>query len=125
MKLLRALIVSADEAGRREVTKVLDDYSFDCIEAPDGISALQCASPDAIDLIVADVQLPKLNGPQLLDIIIDGAFGWSPPPLIMCSANLHEHVWIRRLALPGVMPLGKPFTPRDFVAALDAAFPAK
>ena len=125
MKLLHALIVSADVAGRREARNLLADCGFECVEASGGIAALQFASPHAIDLIIADIHLPKLDGPELLDIILAGAFGLPAPPLIMFSANLHEHVWITRLALPGVTALRKPFTPGGFVAALDAGFPAE
>jgi CheY-like chemotaxis protein len=125
MKFLRALIVSADKALRREASELLEDRGFVCLEAYDGVVALKFASPHAIDLIVADIHLPKLDGPELLDVIIDGAFGLPAPPLIMCSGNLHEHVWITRLALPGVMALRKPFTPGGFVAALDSVFPAE
>ncbi|MEQ1780346.1 MAG: response regulator [Hyphomonadaceae bacterium] len=124
MKLMRALIVTAHESLRREAVHFLEPRSFDCVEATDGISALQFVSPDAIDLIVADVRLPKLDGPQFLDIVIEGAFGASPPPLIMCSATLHEHVWVRKLGLQGVTLLDWPFTPAAFTAALEAAFPA-
>ena len=88
MNLLRALLVSQDDAARRDVAQLLSDYSFDCVQAADGIDALQFASRDGVDLIVTDVRLPKMDGPQFLDIVTDGAFGAKPPPVIMCASLL-------------------------------------
>ena len=125
MNLLRALLVSQDDAARRDVAQLLSDYSFDCVQAADGIAALHFASRDGIDLIVTDVRLLKMDGPQFLDIVTDGAFGAKPPPVIMCASFLHEQAWVRKLVMPRVTLLSRPFTADAFAVALDAAFPAE
>lgn len=122
---MRALIVSPDTVARQQVAHLLDECGFDSVEAADGISALHFASHDGIDLIVTDVRLSRIDGPQFLDIVTDGAFGASPPPVIMCATFLHEQAWVRKLVMPAVTLLSRPFTPQAFAAALDAAFPVE
>lgn len=117
MKLLRALIVDPEDQVRRRTAELLGDHGFDSIEAADGISALQFASPDGIDLIISDFGLPWLEGLPFLDIIKRGAFGWAPPPLIFCSAMLQGEVRIRKLAEDGIPLLVRPFTPHAFELA--------
>lgn len=124
MNLLRALIVAPDKSDRLAIARLLEKRNFECVEADDGLSALRFASFDGIDLIVAEARMPKMDGPQFLDIVVDGAFG-PAPPLIMCAANLHEQVWIKKLALPGVTLLARPLTPLAFSEALNAAFPVE
>ena len=87
------------------MAQLLDTFGFDSVDAHDGVSAMHFASDDGIDLIVADVRLPKLDGPMLLDITIEGAFGARPPPL--------PNVWL----------VSRPFTQETFALAIDRAFP--
>lgn len=124
MKVLRALIVDPDHTSRREMAGLLDECCFDSLEATDGVHALQFASEYAIDLIVTEIQIPKLDVLQLLHIIRCGAFGWIPPPVIVCSASLQDRSWLTSPALRGLTLLARPFTARSFAVALDAAFPA-
>jgi CheY-like chemotaxis protein len=125
MKMLRVLIVDPDPVARSYVSDLLGRCGFYSVEAESGTRALQLATTDPFDLIVMDARLPGMDGPQFLDLVLDGAFGHKPPPLIVCSAYLHEQVWVRKLALPGVVLLAKPFAAEPFAAALDAAFSAQ
>ncbi len=89
------------------------------------VDALRFVSDFAIDLIVTEVRLPKLDAVQLLQIVRNGAFGPKPPPTIICSARLHEASWVTHPALQGLTLLAKPLTPQAFATALDAAFPVE
>lgn len=125
MKLMRALIVDPDHQVRREVAQLLESSNFDSVEANDGIGALRLANEDAIDLIVADIDLRDLDALQLLRIIRGGAFGPTPPPVIVCSADLNDEAWFLHPTLKGVTQLAKPFTPVGFAAALNRALPVE
>ncbi len=122
MQLLRALIVDPDRCARREIAEFLGASSFDSVESVDTIGALRFAQDGAIDLIVADIDLRELDDLQLLRIIRCGGFGKTPPPVIVCSALLHEESWMTHPALKGVTGLAKPFTQSSFSAALKGAF---
>lgn len=125
MKLLRALVVDPDQVGRGEVAHRLRECQFDCVEAEDGIAALRFADEDSIDLIVIEIETPRLNGVQLMQIIRNGGFGKSPPPVIVCAALLNDAAWSAHQAWLDATRLPRPFTPRGFATALDAAFPAE
>ena len=123
MKTMRALIVVPDAARRIALAKLLDECCFECVEAGDGISAMQLGSDDAIDLIVVDFPVTGMDRQMFLDLVISGAFGRKAPPLIVCSAEPHE-LWGVQFAPTGIALLPTQYTPRAFAVALDAAFPA-
>lgn len=125
MKLMRALIVDPDQRTRHEMPLFLRSSSLDSVEAMDSIAALGFAFENAIDLIIADIDLRGMDALQLLRIIRDGAFGPTPAPVIVCAATLNGEVWFLHSAREGVTQLAKPFTPIDFSAALNRAFPVE
>ena len=125
MKMLRALVVGPDRSGRREVVRRLDECQFECVEAEDCIAALRFAGDDSIDLIVTEVETSRLSDLPLLQIVQNGGFGKSPPPVIVCSALWHDAPWSPNRGGLEVTLLGRPFTPRAFADALDAAFPVE
>jgi DNA-binding response OmpR family regulator len=61
---------SAQTARASEAT--LGKREFECVEAEDAIGALQFACDDAIDLIVTEIDTPRLYGVQLLRVIQNG-----------------------------------------------------
>jgi len=101
MKVLRALIVDPDKAGRRQVAGLLSECCFDSVEAVDGMEALRFAPKNGIDLIVTEIRIARLNVLRLLHIIRCGGFGLAPPPVIICSASLHDQSWLTSSALRG------------------------
>ena len=125
MKLLRALVVGPDCAGRREVVSRPGECQFVCVEAEDRIAALRFAGDDPVDLIVTEIEPRSLGDLQLLRTVRNGGFGKSPPPVIVGLALLHDASWSPDQNGVEVTLLPRPFTPRAFADALDAAFPVE
>jgi CheY-like chemotaxis protein len=121
MKLTRALVVGDDQRTGQQTAGLLDACGFESVEGVDGIRAFHFALDDVIGLITADARLAALDGPQLLDILVSGAFGAQPQPLIICAAHLREQVWLMKLG----HGFARLFTPLAFSVALDAAFPVE
>jgi CheY-like chemotaxis protein len=121
---LRALIVEDAVATRSCLRVILESCGFECVEATDGIDALRFASETGIDLIVTDIVMPRLDGPDLLTLIAKGAFGANPPPTIICSAHLDDARYGQRpeLAL-AVAKIAKPVRANQLVDAIVSAFP--
>ena len=66
---VRVLLVEDDAAVRQFVRDALGGMRFDVTTAPDGAAALAVAEArcDAIDVVVTDIVMPNMNGPQMME----------------------------------------------------------
>jgi two-component system chemotaxis response regulator CheY len=64
----RVLIVDDSASVRRQVCDVLSQAGFDVVEAIDGVDGAERvrAQPD-LDLVICDVNMPRMNGLDMLD----------------------------------------------------------
>ena len=68
----KTILLAEDEATIREPLRmVLERAGFSALVAEDGQEALRIASehPDGIDLLVSDVQMPGMGGPDLAMVL--------------------------------------------------------
>lgn len=120
---LRALVVDDHPFARLYVGTVLRSCGIDWVGASNGEEALAISSPDDIDLIITDLDMPRMDGFALLERVMSGAFGSPPPPVIISSAKLSEPRTIARLArFKNATLLRKPYQPRDLIYAIRDAF---
>ncbi len=120
---LRALVVDDHPFARLYVGTVLRSCGIDWVGASNGEEALAISSPADIDLIITDLEMPRMNGFELIDRVMSGAFGYPPPPIIVCSAKLSEARTVARFAhLKSLTLLCKPYQPRDLVHAIRDVF---
>jgi two-component system cell cycle sensor histidine kinase/response regulator CckA len=63
------LVVEDEESIRRSATRVLERFGYRVLTAADGLEALTVLAREgaAIDLVVTDVVMPRLNGPKLYE----------------------------------------------------------
>jgi DNA-binding response OmpR family regulator len=54
---------------RRSVTLTLSHEGYDVLEAEDGIQTLEQLSNESADLLLLDIEMPNLNGYDVLNII--------------------------------------------------------
>ena len=60
------LVVEDDAALREAITDTLELANYQCLHADNGESALLKLKKNSVDLVVSDVQMPGMNGLQLL-----------------------------------------------------------
>jgi putative two-component system response regulator len=60
------LIVDDEPRVRQVLLHLMRHDGFDCLEASDGVEALEVASAHPITLVLADVEMPRMNGIALL-----------------------------------------------------------
>jgi two-component system, response regulator FlrC len=60
------LVVEDDFSLREAIVDTLDLAGYDVMDADNGRMALEIIEKEAIDLVISDVQMPKMNGHQLL-----------------------------------------------------------
>lgn len=90
------VVVADDDPGFRQVLKsMLSGIADRVIEAEDGVEALAVVAGNRVDLVLADLSMPRLDGAMLVDqlppalpaIIITGHDGPAPP---RASSLLHK-----------------------------------
>jgi two-component system cell cycle response regulator DivK len=64
---MRRILVAEDRPASLELTRtILESSGYEVIEALDGKEALEKAWANAVDLVLLDLQMPRLNGFQTL-----------------------------------------------------------
>jgi two-component system LytT family response regulator len=111
------LIIDDEQPARAKVRRLLDDDPrFHVVgEAADGIEALECVDALAPEVLVLDIQMPGLDGFQLLDALSD-----RPDLVVVFSTAFDAHA-LRAFEAHAVDYLLKPYDEARFRRAMDKA----
>ncbi|HEY43228.1 MAG TPA: response regulator transcription factor [Anaerolineae bacterium] len=113
---MKILVVDDDRVLADVVAFTLRREGFEVIQAYDGESALRRWSEEIPDLIVLDINLPKLDGFKVCQRIRQE----SDTPIIMLTVRSEEDDIIQGLELGADDYIPKPFSPRQLVARAHA-----
>ncbi len=101
---------------RRFVRMNLELEGFEVIEASDGLDAIRKTREELPDLVILDVEMPKLDGFETLREIRRSL----PVPVIMLTVRSEEDDLIRGLDLGADDYVTKPFSARELVSRINA-----
>ena len=113
---MKALIVDDDRVLADVLAFTLRREGFEIVMAYDGDTALQRWSNEKPDLVVLDVNLPKLDGFAVCRRIREQ----SDTPIILLTVRGEEDDVVRGLELGADDYITKPFSPRQLVARTQA-----
>ncbi len=114
----RVLLVEDSSTMRAFVTAALESAGgFEVTEARNGFEALRLLSRGPFDVIVTDINMPDINGLEMIKYV-RGSPQYQTTPLIIISTEGHERDRERGLALGASEYLVKPFAPEALVAAV-------
>lgn len=113
---MKTLIVDDDLALADVVSFTMRRAGFEVIMAHDGQAALERWEDEAPDLIILDLNLPKLDGLKVCERIRSEA----DTPIIILSVRGEEDDVVRGLELGADDYIVKPFSPRQLVARAEA-----
>ena len=113
---MKALIVDDDRVLADLVAFTLRRDGFEVTQAHDGEMALRRWADEQPDLIILDVNLPKLDGFAVCRRIREEA----DTPIILLTVRGEEDDIVRGLALGADDYIVKPFSPRQLVARAQA-----
>ncbi len=122
------LILSVEDEPRisKYLRSSLQMLGYDVIVAPDGIKALELIQEKQPDLILLDLELPRLHGYEVLKHIREQK---SDVPIIVLTAYNTEDEKVKALMMGADDYLSKPFGTRELhariVAVLRRARPAE
>lgn len=84
---LRVLLVD-DNAINRQVARLLMEPSrYDVVEAADGVEALAILAEQTFDLVLLDMHMPKMDGPETVKHLRASNEAWAGVPVIALTAD--------------------------------------
>jgi CheY-like chemotaxis protein len=81
----KILVIDDDNLMRQGITAMLKNANQEVIEASDGEAGLKAALAEKPDLIVSDVNMPHMNGLEMLEQLRLDAWGKTVPVVILTS----------------------------------------
>lgn len=118
------LIVDDSPAMRKVIRRVLMLSEFEtqeCYEANDGLEALEVLRVEPVDVVLTDINMPRMNGEELLENLSQDE-QLSHLPVMVISTDRSDERMQRMSALGAKGYVTKPFTPEALGAALNEMF---
>ena len=116
---LTLLYVEDDDITRINAIEYLSDMFANVLEASDGLEAYQIYEEESIDIIITDIEMPKLNGLEMAKKI--RKFDKKIPIIITTAFTTNEYL-LEAVELQLIKYIAKPVSPQKFNDALDLAY---
>lgn len=117
--MARVLVVEDSPATRSYIRSTLEDAKpdFEVVEAASGFDALRLLPRGSYDLVITDINMPDINGLELIKFVRDSE-RHRQVPLLIVSTQSSERDRERGLSLGADGYLAKPFTREELLAAV-------
>ena len=116
MSTKRILVVEDDNFFREALVDVLTKKKYEVVAADNGRTAKEILATQGVDLILSDIQMPHLTGPELLEWVNERT--QTPCVLMTGFSNLLETMSAHELGAKGF--LSKPFSNTDLFHAIES-----
>jgi PAS domain S-box-containing protein len=127
---LRVLLAEDHPTNQRVVQLILAGQGAHLVIADDGAQALAAFMAEDFDVVLMDMQMPRMDGLTAIRAIraLEANRGGAPTPIVMLSANAMNEHRDEALAAGADVHVAKPITAASLLggmqAALEAADPA-
>ena len=105
---LRILVVDNHESERRQVMSILKSHGHICRQAVDGFIALKALDQMDFDLIILDIHLSPMDGPEVLRRIRQSGRAYANIPVVVMTANDAVNSTAECMRAGAVLFLAKP-----------------
>lgn len=123
-KLKKILIVEDDGEFRKLLEAILEDGGYRVVAAPDGAAGLEAARAERPDLILMDVEMPRMDGYAAVKALrADPEIGGIPVILVTVHSKMHQVV--EGLKAGADDHITKPFDPAEVLARIEGVFRQK
>jgi CheY-like chemotaxis protein len=113
----RVLIVDDSLSARKMLVKKMTQHGFQATESGDGFDALEKLRHDKFDLVLTDLDMPRLGGIEMLFDMQRGQFG--DAPVVVVTSRNEEEIRLRALENGAVDFLNKPVSDAALVGMLN------
>ncbi len=116
--LPKVLIVDDSLSVRSSLTQLMTDGGYQVVTARDGLEAVNMLETEAPDIVLTDLEMPRMNGLDLVGYIRNSK-QWNPLPVVMItSRTMAKHR--QQAEQAGVNSyITKPFTEDEVLASID------
>lgn len=113
-------IMAVDDSAtiRQVLSFTLQGAGFEVIEAEDGQDALEKLASDPPDMLITDLNMPKMDGIQLIKEVRQAAWG-KFMPILMLTTESQEAKKQEGKAAGASAWLVKPFKPEQLLAIIN------
>lgn len=113
----RILVVEDEAHIQRILSLWLQRHGYDILEAADGAAALEVLDRETVDLIISDMNMPGMNGFQLVQAARNERH--LDVPIMLLTARCDQDQLAEKMEPYGVRLYPKPFVPSRLVADID------
>ena len=124
MKQPTVLYVEDNEYNRKIVRQLLSRTSYRLMEAVDGEAGLAMIRQERPDLVLMDVQLPKMSGLEVTHALRTDA-ATADIPIIMVTSFALSGDDQKAMAVGASAYLAKPYSPRELLALVRKFLPER
>jgi len=116
--LPKVLIVDDSLSVRSSLSQLMSDGGYRVVTARDGLEAVNMLEAEAPDIVLTDLEMPRMNGLDLVSYIRNSS-QWNPLPVVMItSRTMAKHR--QQAERAGVNSyITKPFTEDEVLASID------
>jgi two-component system chemotaxis response regulator CheY len=119
---MRKILAVDDSTSMRQMVRAtLQSAGYDVVEAADGQDALDFARANAVDLVISDVNMPRMDGITLVGELRSlPAYRLTPLLLLTTESSQEKKMEGKRAGATGWIV--KPFNPSQLLLTLDKLF---
>jgi len=120
---MKTIMIVEDSATTRSMIRaVLEDFDeVETVEAASGFEAIKLLPSQEVDLVVTDINMPDINGLELINFMRKDE-RWLNIPIIIISTERSEEDKRRGVALGANAYITKPFDPEDLQGIVKELF---
>lgn len=119
----RVLLVDDSPAMRAFIRRVIALSGFECdecLEAGDGAEALERLGQEEIDVILTDINMPRMDGEEFLRRLSQDTRLRDIPAVVVSTDSTRPRI-LRMIGLGAQGYIAKPFSPESLKEALSRA----
>ncbi|MFZ1470245.1 MAG: response regulator [Paracoccaceae bacterium] len=87
---IRVLAIDDSRTMRRLVSQAMEAAGFTCITADDGVEGIARFTEIVPDVVITDINMPRLDGFGVIDAIRGGSRNRTVPILVLTTENAAE-----------------------------------
>jgi len=120
---LRVLLAEDHPTNQRVVQLILASQGAQIVTVGDGVEAVAAFADGAFDVVLMDMQMPRMDGLAATRAIraLEAARGARPTPIVMLSANAMAEHRIEAMAAGASLHVAKPITAANLLAGIQDA----